>query len=224
MDYTVHRILQARILEWVDFSFSSGFSWPRNWTRSPALQVDSLPAEHKGSPRILEWVAYPFSRGSSQPRDWTQVSHIAGEFFTSWATEEAHGYEIWTIIKAEHQRIDTFKLWCWRWHLRIPWTERRSNQSILKEINLEYSLEGLKLKLKLQYFGPLMWRTDSLEKTLCRERLRVGEKGDEMRWLDGIINSMDMSFRKLRERWRTGKPGVLQSTGRQRVRHNWVIE
>ena len=136
----------------------------------------------------MEWVAFPFSRGSSQPRDWTQVSRIAGEFFTSWATEEAHGYEIWTIMKAEHQRIDTFKLWCWRWHLRIPWTERRSNQSILKEINLEYSLEGLKLKLKLQYFDPLMWRTDSLEKTVCWETLRVGEKGDNRRW-DGWMAS-----------------------------------
>ena len=80
--------------------------------------------------------------------------------------KEAHGDESWTIMKAERQRIEVFKLWCWKWCLRIPWTERRSNQSILKEINLEYSLEGLKLKLKLQYFDPLMWRANSPKKIL----------------------------------------------------------
>ena len=133
--------------------------------------------------RILEWVAVPFSRGSSQPRDQTQVSHIAGIFFTSWAnfvvsilyvtlTTKVHivkavffpvvmyRYESWTIKKAGHQRIDAFKLQCWRRLLRVPWKARRSNQSILKEINPEYSLEGLMLKLKLQYFGPLMERAD----------------------------------------------------------------
>ena len=174
----------------------------------------------------MEWVAFPFSRGSSQPRDWTQVSRIAGEFFTSWATEEAHGYEIWTIMKAEHQRIDTFKLWCWRWHLRIPWTERRSNQSILKEINLEYSLEGLKLKLKLQYFDPLMWRTDSLEKTVCWETLRVGEKGDNRRWDGWMASSTQWTWVWISSEnwWWPGRPGVLQSEGLQRVRHDLVTE
>ena len=111
-----------------------------------------------------------------------------------------HGCESWTIKKVEHQRIDAFKLWCWRRLLRVPWTERRSNQSILKEINSEYSLEGLMLKLKLQYFGHLIQRADSLEKTLMLGKIEGKRRRgcQRMRWLDSITDSMDMNLSKLK--------------------------
>ena len=112
-----------------------------------------------------------------------------------------YGCECWTIKKAECQRIDTFEVWCWRRLLRVPWTARRSNQSILKEISPEYSLEGLMLRLKLQYFGHLMRRADSLEKTLLLRKIEGGRRRgrQRMRWLDGITDSTNMALGELRE-------------------------
>ena len=139
-----------------------------------------------------------------------------------------YGCESWTIKKAEHRRINAVELWCWRRLFRVPWTSRRSNQSILKKINPEYSLEGLMLKLKLQYFGHVIWRLIHWRRPWCWERLKAGGEGDDRGW-DGWMASLTqctLVWANSGSWWRgwTGRPGVLRFMGSQRVRHDWATE
>ena len=137
-----------------------------------------------------------------------------------------YGCESWTVKKPERQRIDAFELWCWRRLLRVPWTARRSNQSMLKEISPGYSLEGLMLKLKRQNFGHLMQRTDSLRNPWCWERLKAGGEGVDRRW-DGWIVSLTQwtwVWASSGRWWRTGKPGLLQFMVSQRLGYNLATE
>ena len=137
-----------------------------------------------------------------------------------------YGCESWAIKKAQHWRIDAFELWCWRRLLKVPWTARRSNQSILREINPEYSLKGLMLKLKFQYFGHLMPRADSLEEALRLGKLQAKEEEGDRRW-DGWMASLTRwtwVWVNSGSWWWTGRPGVLRFMGSQRVGHNWATE
>ena len=137
-----------------------------------------------------------------------------------------YGCESWAVKKAEHRRTDAFELWCWRRLLRVPWTARRSNQSILKEISPGISLEGMMLKLKLQYLGHLMWRVDSLEKTLMLGGIGAGGEWDVRGW-DGWMASLTLwtwVWVNSGSWWWTGRPGVLRFMGLQRVGHDWVTE
>ena len=168
---------------------------------------------------MTNWDVILKSRDITLP---TKVHLVKAMFFSV----VMYGCESWTIKKAEHRRINAFELWCWRRLLRVPWTARRSNQSILREISPECLLEGLMLKLKLQYFGHLMQSADSFEKTLMLGgiggRRRRGRQS--MRWLDGITDSMGMNLSNSGILWWTGSPVLLQFMGSQRVGHDWVTE
>ena len=166
----------------------------------------------------------PWKECYDQPRQ--HIKKQRHYFVNKGLSSQGYGFSSWTINKAERWRIDAFELWCWRRPLRVPWTARRCNQSILKEISPEYSLEGLMLKLKLQYFGHLMRRTDSFEKTLMLgktegrrrrgQQRRDGWMASRTQWTWVWVNSRSWCW--------TGRPGVLQSMGSQKAGHNWVTE
>ena len=220
--------------------------YPDNGICWTSVRLSSTTTTTAGCPRRLcmgwNWIALPNKgewnfKNSKRRKVMTNLDSILKSRDITLPTKvhlvKAMGFpvvmyrcESWTIKKAEHGRIDAFALWCWRRLLRVPWTARRSLQSILKKISPEYSFEGLMLKLKLQYFGYLMGRTDSLEKTLMLFNIEGGmRRGPQrMKWLDGITDSMDMNLGRLQSWWWTGKPGVLQSLGSEKVGQYWVTE
>ena len=171
-----------------------------------------------------------WKKSYDQPR---QHSKKQRHYFANKGPSQSYGFSsshVWMseldIKKAEHWGIDAFELWCWRRLLRVSWTARRSNQSVLKEISPEYSLEGLILKLKLKYFGHLMQRTDSLERLWWWERLKVGGEGDDREWDSWMASLTQWTWIWVGSRswWWTGKPGMLQSMGLKKVGHDWATE
>ena len=172
----------------------------------------------------------PWKESYDQPRQ--HIKKQRHYFANKGPSSQSYGFSIshiWMLeldYKAECQRTDAFKLWSWRRLLRVPWAVRRSNQSILKEISPECSLEGLMLKLKLQYFGHLMWRTDFLKRPWCWERLKVGGEGDDRGWDGWMASQTQWTWVWVNSRsWRwTGRPGMLQSMGSHRVEQNWATE
>ena len=190
--FSVHGILQARTLEWVAISFSNAWKWKvkvkslsRVWLLATPWTAAHQAPPSMGFSRQEYWSGVPLPSPITSYALPINVQLVKAMVFPVVMC----GCESWTIKKAEHRRVDAVEPWCWRRHLRVPWTARRSNQSILMEISPEYSLEGLMLKLKLQYFGHLMQRTNSLEKTLMLERLKAGGEGDNRRW-DGRTASL----------------------------------
>ena len=244
MDYSppgssTHVISQARILQWATISFSKGPSQPKDWTwisclgrwtlyhwaTREGLMAELYDCSHETKRRLLlgrkvmtNLDSVLKSRDITLP---TKVCLVKAMFFLV----VMYGCESWTLKKAEHQRSDAFELWCWRRLLRVPWSSRRSNQSILKEISPGCSLEGLMLKLKLQYFGHLMWRADSLEKTLMLGKIE-GRRRRDGGWDGWMASPTQWTWVWVDSRswWWTGRPGMLWFIGLWRVGHDWATE
>ena len=213
-----------------------GKQWKQAWfSWAPKITADHDCSREMKRRLLLGWKVMTNLDSILKSRDITLTTKAHIVFPVAWKNQMC-GCESWTVKKAEHQRIDTFELWCWIKLLRVPSIARRSNQSILKEISPKHSLEGLMLKLKLQYFGHLMGRTDSLEKTLILAKIEGKRRRDVKGWdgwmasltddgiTDGWWHQWTGVWASCRSWWWTKRPGVLQSIGSQRVRHDWVTE